>query len=576
MDNELFIFKEDGKIQEIENLIIDEISMVPLDLLYYLLNAVDLGQIKRIVFVGDIKQLPPIGYGYPAKDTYNFLEQNHPQNLIKLEKSYRSSDKFIRLANKLRNENLTAEDVKPYFTDNISKNNFQILEFSNQEELENLISQIIEKEGITKEKLAKDPEIFQILTPKKEGYSGSNHLNRYINSLFNKEKFSWDNTKIIKLINTYCPPEKENCVETFNGMIGSVGGKKIKFKGGQIIPFSADKMGYEYDYAYAITIHKSQGSEFDTVVVILPENIGNLFTRELLYTALTRAKRKLYLLVENENLLYETPLEIERSSKLFGENLLELPEYTGYVSLQNMKLLSKIDLYIASMLELKGIHYKYKTSGADFETTEKKIHVINLNTYQGRIKNETVLEDKTNIKLVYEKEINIKSLAEKLGLKYQDRSSENKEDYREKKRSELIKKEQTHIEPDTNFKIITHSGLITRSISEAILMLLFDHLSWNYEYEKEVNFNGKKLLPDFYFPDKDIYWEHLGLLNDPYYLEKWKIKRKIYEDAGIKVLSLKDWNGEQNCCIYTTEEDVKNLNKLWRELDVKGNFFTAG
>ncbi|WP_029521662.1 AAA family ATPase [Persephonella sp. KM09-Lau-8] len=571
MDNELFIFKEDGEIQEVENLIIDEISMVPLDLLYYLLNAVNLGQIKRIIFVGDIKQLPPIGYGYPAKDIYNFLEQNHPQNLIKLEKSYRSCDKFIQLANKLRNDNLMPEDVKPYLTDNINDDNFQILKFSNQEELEVLINQIIQKEGITKEKLAQDPEIFQILTPKKEGYTGSNHLNRYINSLFNIDKFSWDNTKIIKLINTYCPPEKENCVETFNGMIGIVFLKKdnknkswkIRFKGGQIIPFYADKMGYEYDYAYTITIHKSQGSEFDTVVVILPENIGNLFTRELLYTALTRAKRKLYLLVENENLLYETPLEIERSSKLFGENLLELPESTGYVSLQNMKLLSKLDLYIASMLELKGIHYKYKTSGADFETADKKIHLINLNTYQGRIKNKTISEDETNIKIVFEKEINIKSFAEKLGIESQDRSSENKEDYREKKRTEIIEKEQTYIEPDTNFKIITHNGLITRSISESILMFLFDYLGWNYEYEKEVNLNGKKLLPDFYFPDKNIYWEHLGLLNDPYYLERWKVKRKVYEDAWIKVLSLKDWNGEKNCCIYTTEEDIKNLNKLW-------------
>jgi len=577
IDNDLFIFKEDGNVQEIENLIIDEISMVPLDLLYYLFKAINLDKVKRIIFVGDIKQLPPIGYGYPAKDIYNYLDQNSKENLVKLEKSYRSNDEFIKLANKLRTENLTKEDI----TTNITQNNFQILQFSNQETLEKLINYIIAKEKITKKNLAQNPESFQILTPKKEGYTGSNHINRYISSLFNKDKFSWGNTKVIKLINTYCPSDKTDCVETFNGMIGSVfykDGWKIRFKGGQIIPFSLEKMGYEYDYAYAITIHKSQGSEFDTVVVILPKDIGNLFTRELLYTALTRAKKKLYLLIEDENLLYETPFEIERSSKMFEENLLELPDSSGYTSLKGKNILSKLDLYISTLLELNNISYEYKTSGADFSIQDKKIniHLINLNTYQGKVKDKAIRENEQNIKLVYEKDIDIKSFAQELGIRnYRDRSNENKKDYREEIRNQIMEEYKIHIEPDTNFKIITHNGLITRSISEAILMLMFDHLNLNYKYEEKVEFNGKSILPDFYFPERKIYWEHLGLLDDPYYLEKWKNKKEIYKNARIdgkttiNVLSFEKWNGEPNCCIYTTEEDIRNLSNLWNKLNKK-------
>ncbi|WP_461829288.1 AAA family ATPase [Aquifex sp.] len=572
IDNEIFVFREDGEKQVIDNLIIDEISMVPLDTLYYLLKAVDLNKLKRLIFVGDIKQLPPIGYGYPAKDIYRFLEQNYPQNLVKLEKSYRSQYQFVNLANKLREENLSPQDLEPYFTDTINDRNFQILKFSGQGELEGILNKIIQNENVTKEKLAQDPETFQILAPKKEGYSGTNHLNRFISDLLNeqkynkgsdllnKEKFSWKYTKLIKLVNTYCPPEKEHCVETFNGMIGSViweNGWKVIFGADKKIPFSPEKLGYEYDYAYAITVHKSQGSEFDTVVVVLPENIGNLFTRELLYTALTRPRERLYLLVENENILYKTPLEIERSGKLFGENLLELPDNTAYTSLNGAKVSSKLDLYVAALLDLNNIRYLYRTATADFETTDKRIHIIDLNTFQGRIKNQKINEDEKNIKLSYENEINIKDFLEKLSIKYREKSGGA-----------------FFFKADTNFKVISHNGLVTRSISEALLMLLFDHLGLKYEYERKLNVkNGESLLPDFYFPELDVYWEHLGLLSDPYYLERWKEKKRIYEEMGITVLSLEEWRGERKCCIYTTEEDIKNLKNLYEKL--KGKFIAG-
>ena len=571
MDSDLLTFHEEGEIQELENLIVDEFSMVPLELLYHLFKAVDLGKIRRMVFVGDVKQLPPIGYGYPAKDIYSFLKRSYSQNLIELEKSYRSDRPFIHLANKLRSRNLTREDLRDFFTESPNEDSFQILRFSDQKELEDLIARIMKKEKVTKEGLSRDPEAFQILTPKREGYSGSNHINRFVNNLLSNGNFSWERTKLIKLINTYCPEDDENCVETFNGMIGSVvrrkEGLRIKFRGGQEIPFRPESMGYEYDYAYAITVHKSQGSEFDSVVVILPKDMGGLFTRELLYTALTRARKRLYLLVEDEDLLYETPPEVERSGKLFGENLLELPERSGYVSPKGKRLLSKLDLYIATILEMNGLSYGYKVSGADFDLGERKVYLINLNTLSGRMRNEAIAEGEKNIKLVYGRDLRVRDLVEKLGIQHRYELREDKGDYREEYRRTLMDRSGVYVEPDTNLRVVTHNGLVVRSISEAILMLLFDHLGWEYEYEKEIEIEGRKLLPDFYLLGMRVYWEHLGLLSDPHYFDRWREKEEIYRSSGIEVVGVKEWNGKEGCCVYTTEEDIRRLDELYGKLN---------
>ena len=590
INNKLFTFNVKGSQQKVENLIIDEISMVSLELLYYLLNAVDLKSIKRLIFVGDIKQLPPIGYGYPARDLYSYLKRERQENLIELKKCYRSEDVFIQLANKLREKNLTREDIEEHMSvidklteeasPRVDNKNFLILKFSSRGELEDLLKRILDIEKVSKDSLGKNPESFQVLTPKKEGFAGTDYLNLYILNLLNKKSFErkksiWVNTKIIKLTNTYCKNE-ERCTETFNGMIGVVkragnGKLEVEFGGGKKIHFNPEKLGYEYDYAYAITVHKSQGSEFDTVVLILPKDIGSLFTRELLYTGLTRARRKLYLLVEDEDMLTETPKEVERSGKLFGENLLELPEKSTYISIEGKNIFSKLELYIAALLESKGISYRYRTLNADFEIEQlgKYVHLLNLLKREDRLKEQTIPKGEGNIVLSYPKKnyIDVKELVEKLGISYKNKSSQNKEDYRERVRKEIEEEYGVHVEPDTNYSIIAHNGIITRSLSEAILMVMFDKLELDYEYERELELEGNKFLPDFSFREGKVLWEHLGMLNNEYYLEKWKEKKEKYENAGIRVVHLREWNGEENSCIFTTEEDIANLKLLKEALE---------
>lgn len=567
IDPDLYIFREAEKKAVVKNLIIDEVSMIPLDLMYYLLRAVDLCQIERVILVGDVLQLPPIGYGYPAKDIYYYLKLNKPDNLIELNETKRTSNEFINFAtSKLREGNLKPEDIQKFIRTSIDDSNFQIIPFSGQGNLERLIEEILKKENFDK---SSSENALQILSPKKEGYAGTNHLNRLVINLLNKNGFSWNDTKVIKLRNTYCKSDDKNCVETFNGMIGKIGYKDsyiIKYANGQQEHFSSEKMGYEYDYAYAITVHKSQGSEFDTVVFILPKDIGSLFTRELLYTGLTRARNKLYFLVEDINMLYETSDQINRSSRLFQENLLELPESQNiYISCRGENVKSKLDLYVALLLDFGNKSYKYRAGSCEFQVENS----LCIQTSSSSIRN--IMSDGDNqrkiinlIKKEDDKEfIDIYGLAVSVGINFNNRSDQNKQDFREKLRETLQEKNNVYIEPDTNLKVVAHNGIITRSISEAILMLIMDELGINYEYERQVKVGEKTLLPDFYLPEKNIYLEHLGLLNNSYYNQRWREKNLVYESSGIKVYRLKDLNERGNCCVYTTEEDLYDISKLY-------------
>lgn len=570
IDPDLYIFRENNKKVEVDNLIVDEVSMIPLDLMYYLLRAVEIGNIKRVIFVGDIKQLPPIGYGYPAKDIYNYLKLYKPDNLIELVQTKRTDDKFIKLATeKIRDGSLKEEDIREFIKDSPDDSKFQIIKFDSYTDLENLIRKIINKENFKKESKETD---LQVLSPKKDGYSGTDHINRLVINILNQKEFSWDKTKVIKLRNTYCRENNNNCVESFNGMIGKIVDESknayILFGENRKVSFSQEKMGYEYDYAYAITVHKSQGSEFDTVVFILPANIGNLFTRELLYTALTRARKKLYILAEDISMLYKTPDEINRTSKLFLENLVELPDEKNYLY-KGKSIKSKLELYLTMILDFSRKNYRYREGECEFVVENSVcIRLPTKNSYRDSINSNNTIQ----ILELLDKEkniIDVQKMIKKLSINFMDKSSQNKEDFRDRLRKIMEEKFSVYIEPDTNFKVITHNGILTRSISEAILMLVMEHFGIEYMYEESIKINGKTLLPDFYIPSKNTYLEHLGLLDNIYYNQKWQEKKKIYEEGGIKVISLREWDGSQNCCVYTTEKDIHNIDELMNLFIVK-------
>ena len=159
-------------------------------------------------------------------------------------------------------------------------------------------------------------ENFQVLVPMYKGLCGIDNINKLMSNIFNNrddkvqigDKYYGINDKVIQLVN-----DVENNV--FNGDIGYI--KSIEYIDSKLY-ISIDYMGNIVTYksgefdkftlAYAISIHKSQGSEYDNVVVILAKSFRRMFYNKLIYTAITRAKSSLIIIgnIESLNLSVQT------------------------------------------------------------------------------------------------------------------------------------------------------------------------------------------------------------------------------------------------------------------------------
>lgn len=242
-------------------------------------------------------------------------------------------------------------------------------------------------------------ENFQILTPVKNPVWGSHALNRLIQQTFRKTEFSkyekpfgdqriWLHDKVIQLVNQkrdgYKNQQSVPNLELSNGQIGVMvstakGFANICFTGYADTIFGYNgkdfnEEGPAIELAYAITIHKSQGSDFKTVMLVLPKNAGKLISRELLYTALTRSKTQLIILAEGNDAqwLYQftKPAFSEtarRNTQLFTLSLREKRDFLSYsdrlihkVRDREIFVRSKSELVIANMLVEHKIEFHYE------------------------------------------------------------------------------------------------------------------------------------------------------------------------------------------------------------------------
>ena len=284
-DSNTFSLNEHNK-SDTNIIIVDEFSMVNNSLFASLLRA--LKPDTKIILVGDKDQLPSVGSGNLLADIISSID-----NVVYLKELYRQAKE--------------SSIVKLAYAVNLDKE----LETESDDEL------IIKEEGDILDSLKEialnhvkdDYKEFQVLVPLYKGSHGINNINKVLQEVFNKK----DILKNEKIINDVIYREKDKVIQlvnmpdnnVFNGDIGII--EKITDKE-ILVDFDGNKVKYtsstynSFALAYAISIHKSQGSEFKTCIIPLSTSYSIMLYRKLYYTAITRAKKKLYL-IGNKNIL---------------------------------------------------------------------------------------------------------------------------------------------------------------------------------------------------------------------------------------------------------------------------------
>lgn len=307
-------FNDDSSIIDADLLIVDEASMIDILLMNNLLKAVENG--TRLILVGDIDQLPSVGPGNVLKDIIN----SSAVRVIMLDQIFRQGNESMIIENAHRINN----GERPHL--NVNNRDFFFIKEKNPKNVADIILDLVSHRLPTYYKINKND--IQILTPMKKGEVGINNLNNLIQERLNPkgknkaEKKVGDaifrlGDKVMQVRNNYNAQWEiiyNNMVVdrgegVFNGDLGYIydineedSTLHVKFDDDKIVEYDYKDLD-ELQHAYAITVHKSQGSEFPIVVMPMCSGSPMLLTRNLLYTAVTRA-RELVVLVGMERYMY--------------------------------------------------------------------------------------------------------------------------------------------------------------------------------------------------------------------------------------------------------------------------------
>lgn len=308
-----------GEPIDADVIVVDELSMVDMFVMNYLLKCVYQG--TKLVLVGDIDQLPSVGPGSVLKD----LIESETIQTVHLDKIFRQAAKSKIILNAHRVNKgepfLGKEDIEQE-----TNQDFFYIKHKTQEEI---LKEVITLCTGRLEKFGNYDffQNIQILTPTKKGLLGTKELNKELQAYLNPnldgrpEKSNSGaiyrtGDRIMQIKNNYDMTwDRENDDGTteygesiFNGEFGTI--TKISEKDKVVeVKFDDNKVAwYEFseldqiEHSYAITIHKSQGSEFDVVIMVAPVAAPMLLTRNLLYTGITRAK-KLLIIIGTDNVV---------------------------------------------------------------------------------------------------------------------------------------------------------------------------------------------------------------------------------------------------------------------------------
>lgn len=324
-------------------LIVDEFSMVDTWLANQLLAAIS--STTQVIIVGDSDQLPSVGPGQVLSD---LLKVNSlPQ--IALQKIFRQSQEstIVDLADQMRRGILAAD-----FRDKKADRSYFEAQAS-------FIPDMIQKIVLSAIKSGIPAEEIQILAPMYKGQAGINHLNQLMQNLLNplegQTEFLFNDThfrkgdKVLHLVN-------DAQLNVFNGDIGYITdlipAKYTESKQDELIlDFDGSEVTYprnewlKLTLAYAMSIHKSQGSEFQVVILPITRQSGRLLQRNLIYTAITRSKSKLIMLGEFAAFDYAIKNEGDKRQTYLVERFQEQSDLASSQPNQELKSKEQTSLF---------------------------------------------------------------------------------------------------------------------------------------------------------------------------------------------------------------------------------------
>lgn len=303
--NQTFVHNEKNPLK-CDAIIVDEMSMVDTLLFASLLKAIPLS--AKVILVGDSDQLPSVSAG----NVLNDLISTQLLDVITLDEIFRQAQESAIIVN--AHKILSGE-----YPDILQKDkDFFFLQRLNYVEAQNTIVQLW-KDRLPKAYKYNPLEDIQILSPSRKGVLGTINLNKILQEAFNPKKMGSRELKnavytfrigdkVMQIKNNYditWSKDGKSGVGIYNGDLGIVTdisseGIEIDFDGREVI-YETELID-QLELAYAITIHKSQGSEFNVVIMPMLNNFQKLCYRNLLYTGITRAKQLLIIVGSSKEL----------------------------------------------------------------------------------------------------------------------------------------------------------------------------------------------------------------------------------------------------------------------------------
>lgn len=262
-------------------IIVDEASMMDMSLFYHLLCALKEG--ARLILVGDIDQLPPVGPGSPLKDLIAWGEVP----VVRLEHIFRQKEGsgIIDNAARIREGQMCYPD---------EQGEFSIYYASSEMDAFGAVMNLCRHLDYGSEKMKMK---MQVLSPMYRGACGVDHLNRAIQELVHDHPVEGavhflPGDKVMQKKNDY----DKGVYNGDLGIVWAVDKNKIfaRFDSKEVVYEGEERSSIQL--AYAATVHKSQGSEYDTVILVLLPTQGIMLKRNLLYTGVTRARKKTILI----------------------------------------------------------------------------------------------------------------------------------------------------------------------------------------------------------------------------------------------------------------------------------------